>query len=93
MGLNWSLEVIALVVQPQHRIFFIISDLLNALVGLIVFCILIMKRKVLHDLKKMICGSSWHHGTDRVTRSNVSTSSTNVQSVTVTNSRRSINRF
>ncbi|XP_065199652.1 G-protein coupled receptor Mth2-like [Planococcus citri] len=92
MGLNWSLEIVALVVQPQHRVFFVISDLLNALVGLIVFCILIMKRKVLHNLKKTLCQGSQQQGLDRLTRSNASTSSSNLQSSTNLK-RSSVHRF
>ena len=94
MGLNWSLEIVALVVQPQHRVFFIISDLLNALVGLIVFCILVMKRKVLHNLRKTICQSSQQQALDRLTRSNASTSSSNLQSTTnLKRNSNSVNRF
>ena len=96
MGLNWSLEIVSLTVQPRNRIFFIMSDLLNALVGVIVFSILILKRKVLCDLRAKICGSEGPvEQSSRIvaerttTKSTVSTASSNMPSIM--NSRRSIN--
>lgn len=90
MGLNWTMELISLTVQPHNRAFFIFSDILNALQGTIIFCLFVMKRKVLRDMKKTFCGSNPKAGgIERATGYTASTTSSIIQSLM--NSRRSVN--
>ncbi len=76
MGINWSMEIISMTVRPQNRIFFIISDLLNVLAGVFVFCIFVLKRKVLHGLKTKFCrGRKNERNIERATGFTTSTTS------------------
>ncbi|XKL68150.1 hypothetical protein PGB90_003641 [Kerria lacca] len=45
------MEILSLFFRPQSQIFFIVSDVLDALSGFFIFCIFIIKRKILYDLK------------------------------------------
>lgn len=83
MGLNWTMELISLTVEPENRIFFLLSDIVNGLEGIIIFCLFVMKRKVLRDLKKTFFGDYQNvpHARERAATFTTSTSSSVVQSM------------
>ena len=49
MGVTWALEIVSSQVKDPPWIWYL-SDAANALQGALIFCIFVMKRKVLHTL-------------------------------------------
>lgn len=89
MGLNWAMEVVSALVGADNETFFFISDLLNALGGVFIFSIFVLKRKVLVALKAKVIGKKPKGRTfERATGYTASTSSSIVMNFL--NSRRSV---
>lgn len=64
MGMSWILEVIsavdkALDEQRRVRVFWIISDTFNALLGVFIFIIFVCKGRVLKLIKKRLGNNSY----------------------------------
>ncbi|KAL1124011.1 hypothetical protein AAG570_001781 [Ranatra chinensis] len=58
MGVSWTLDIISMFMKPESWGWFL-PDAANCLVGLLIFCIFVLKGKVLKALaKKLTCGRS-----------------------------------
>nr|CAD7578121.1 unnamed protein product [Timema californicum] len=53
MGVTWAIEVISSVVELPQEIWYL-ADAANALQGVLIFCIFVLKRKVLHKLGRQL---------------------------------------